>query len=195
MLRVLLAVLAFSPAPPDHVVDYGVDGPPEFRAAVQATLDDPRGWSLGGAVRFRAVPEGGQFTVRLEEPAVVASFPPCSAFYSCRSGPNVLINAMRWRDGAESYGDALEDYRRHVINHEVGHALGFGHASCAAAGAPAPVMQQQSKGLLGCRAAPWPGSAERATLASMLGVRVRRAVRAASAVRDPLRSAFGKRFA
>lgn len=184
MLAALLVLLAISP-PADHVVEYRVEGPPAFRALVQETLDDPRGWSLGGAVAFRPVARGGRFVVRLVAPATVASYPSCSAYYSCRSGEHVLINAVRWRDGAATYAD-LDAYRRHVLNHEVGHALGFGHATCA--GGEAAVMQQQSKGLGGCRARPWPLPAERRALAERLGV----APRAVRPARTLLPSAFAR---
>jgi hypothetical protein len=163
VLATLLAVFALGPA--SQAVEYRVEGPAEFQAFVQQTLDDPRGWSLGGAVEFRVVDRGGRFVVRLAEPATVASYYACSEWYSCRSGEDVLINAMRWQDGVPWFA-GLDEYRRHVINHEVGHALGFGHAHCA-------VMQQQSKGLQGCRARSWPLASERRALGERLGVRPR----------------------
>jgi hypothetical protein len=43
-----------------------------------------------------------------------------------------------------------------VIDHETGHWIGFGHSYCSGAGRLAPVMMQQSKGLLGCATNPWP---------------------------------------
>lgn len=144
-----------------------------FRRIVGATLGDPRGWSLNGRVAFGEVAHGGELTIALASPAAIAGFPSCSAYYSCRVGGRVLINAERWRDATASYrGRALlHAYRQMVINHEVGHALGFGHADCARPGTAAAVMQQQSKGLAGCERNPWPLPAEREAYASRLGIR------------------------
>lgn len=144
-----------------------------FRRIVAATLDDPRGWSLNGPVDFRPVRDGGRLTVALASPAAIEGFGACSAYYSCRVGDLVLINSDRWRHATDSYrGQALlHSYRQMVINHEVGHALGFGHADCARPGAPAAVMQQQSKGLGGCERNPWPLGRERSEHAARIGTR------------------------
>ncbi len=80
----------------------------------------------------------------------------CSPSYSCREGRYVVINERRWRRGSPSFPADLTTYRQMVIDHETGHWLGLGHALCPRPGAPAPVMQQQSKGLHGCRPNPWP---------------------------------------
>ncbi len=145
----------------------------EFRYTVDAVLNDPRGWSLNGAVRFRRVSRGGRFTVRLASPRVIGSYGGCSSYYSCRVGRYVMINDDRWRFATRSFrNQRLHLYRQMVVNHEVGHALGFGHARCRRAGWRAPVMQQQSKGLDGCRPNPWPLPSERRALARRLGVEI-----------------------
>jgi len=127
-----------------------------FREAVAATYADPRGWQRGRH-RFREVPRGGAFTVVLAQAATVPGFDPvCSATYSCRVGRYVVINETRWKRGSPYFPGDLRTYRQMVVNHETGHWLGRGHASCSERGRPAPVMQQQSKGMQGCRPNPWP---------------------------------------
>ena len=48
-----------------------------------------------------------------------------------------------------------DDYRRYVLLHEVGHALGRGHETCTESGAPAPIMMQQTLGTGKCKPNPW----------------------------------------
>lgn len=127
-----------------------------FAAAVAAVYAEPRGW-LRSHLRFAQVPAGGDFTVVLAQASLVPSYSrSCSALYSCRVGRNVIINVDRWRTGTRAFPGSLAQYRQMVVNHETGHWLGLGHASCPGRGRPAPVMQQQSKGMQGCVPNAWP---------------------------------------
>lgn len=135
-----------------------------FKKQAQDTYDDPRGWR-GSGVAFRRVSSGGSFVLVLSEASQVPTFSSaCSAQWSCRVGDYVIINQMRWLSASPVWHHArrsTRDYRHMVVNHETGHWLGWGHRTCPKPGSLAPVMQQQSKGLAGCRANPWPTSAER----------------------------------
>ncbi|WP_158296608.1 DUF3152 domain-containing protein [Nocardioides albidus] len=135
----------------------------EFRRLAQETYDDARGWRARG-VRFKRVRHGGAFTLWLAQARQVPGFSgACSAQWSCRVGRNVVINVDRWRGASPAWiraGASLRDYRHMVVNHETGHWLGYGHASCPRRGALAPVMMQQSKGTGGCRLNPWPTERE-----------------------------------
>lgn len=148
----------------------------EFAAVVRATLNDSRGWSVGGSLGFKRAARG-RFTITLASPEVLESFAGagCTRVYSCRVGPRVMINAERWMRATPTYPgpSLLHAYRQMVINHEVGHALGFGHANCDSALGLASVMQQQSKQLGGCERNRWPLPGERRTLASRHGVTTR----------------------
>lgn len=136
----------------------------EFAAQANQTLNDNRGWAQLG-FRFQQVASGGSFNLVLSEAAQVPSFAPgaCSAEWSCRVGVSVIINDDRWQGATAAWngaGGGLRDYRHMVINHEVGHWLGHGHASCSAPGSYAPVMLQQSISLQGCKFNPWPLASE-----------------------------------
>lgn len=127
-----------------------------FTGFAADTFADPRGWA-GTNRRFVRVPSGGDFTLVLSEARYLPTYSSvCSVQYSCRVGRYVIINQDRWRFGSRPYPGSLTSYRQMVINHETGHWLGRGHVSCPGAGRPAPVMQQQSKGMQGCRPNPWP---------------------------------------
>ncbi|HEU5027736.1 MAG TPA: DUF3152 domain-containing protein [Spirillospora sp.] len=131
-----------------------------FAAEVQRVLNDPRSWGHGGTMRFERVSRGPvRFRVSLSSPALTDRM--CAPLVtggelSCRQGNRSVINALRYGEGAASYGRDLASYREYVINHEVGHALGHDHLQCPGKGRPAPVMVQQTKSLYGCAPNPWP---------------------------------------
>lgn len=136
----------------------------EFSLQVGQTLNSGDGWARLG-IRFVRVESGGQFTAWLSEASQVPSFSPggCDAVVSCTVGNNIIINETRWLNGADAWnaaGGSLRDYRHMVVNHETGHWLGHGHEYCAGAGQPAPVMQQQTMDMQGCKPNPWPQSHE-----------------------------------
>ncbi|WP_130648971.1 S-layer homology domain-containing protein [Egicoccus halophilus] len=174
-----LAAVAAEP----HTVTYTVESRgavatdvTAFAGDAAAVLGDARGWTLGGSVEFVPVASGGDFRLILASPAEVdAAAPGCSPDYSCRVGEQVLINDRNWRETTPAWQDAGAPrwlYRQYLVNHEVGHFLGFGHHGCPSPGAPAPVMQQQSISLEGCAPSGWPNDAERDRLAGRLGVPV-----------------------
>lgn len=147
--------------------------PATFARIAARTFADRRGWRLGGNLRFTQVASGGQFTLWLAAPAALPGFSStCTAQYSCRVGRNVVINDERWRTGTPTW-PTVREYQRYVLNHEVGHWLGFGHAACPSPGAAAPVMLQQSMTLAGCRSSTWPTQGERRQAAARAGVTLR----------------------
>lgn len=132
----------------------------DFAKAAAAIYADDRGWKKGHH-RFKRVNRGGDFTLVLSEAAKVPSFDSrCSVHYSCRSGRNVIINEKNWLNKTSGFVGDLATYRDMVINHETGHWLGMGHLYCAGKGRQAPVMQQQSKGMQGCKSNGWPTTQE-----------------------------------
>lgn len=130
----------------------------KFVARVAKTFAAERGWSRAD-LAFERVPrrEASDFTVVLAAADQMTSFSSlCSPYYSCRVGRYVIINQLRWRHSVDHWPGSRRSYRKMVINHETGHWLGVAHRSCYRAGAKAPVMQQQSKSLDGCKANAWP---------------------------------------
>ncbi|MEU8580723.1 DUF3152 domain-containing protein [Streptomyces abikoensis] len=140
-----------------------------FATAVHRTLNDDRSWGHGGKRTFERVSSGdADFVVTLASPKTTAAWCAKSGLdttednVSCDSAATdrVMINAYRWAQGSQTFGDRMHEYRQMLINHEVGHRLGHDHESCAKEGALAPVMMQQTKFLTTdgktCRPNAWP---------------------------------------
>ncbi|GGS76119.1 DUF3152 domain-containing protein [Streptomyces violaceus] len=145
----------------------GLDGE-LFAEAVQKTLNDQRSWAHNGANTFERIYSGKpDFVITLASPGTTADWCAKSGLdttvdnVSCDSAATerVMINAYRWAQGSPTYGDKIHAYRQMLINHEVGHRLGYNHVTCDKDGDLAPVMQQQTKFLdhdgIRCRANPW----------------------------------------
>jgi hypothetical protein len=138
-------------------IERGLSEPPElFARWVHRILNDPLGWGQGGrTIRFVRVDSGPvDVRVSLSSPALTdRECAPLQTYgrVSCYNHGRAVINADRWLQGSPTYGGDLRDYRFYVISHEVGHSLGHHHVHCPYPGAPAPVMEQQTKSLEGCR--------------------------------------------
>ncbi|WP_411349273.1 DUF3152 domain-containing protein [Gordonia sputi] len=131
--------------------DYGSDR--TFGKMVDATLANSRSWIGDGKVAFRRIADGEpDLRISLSSPGTAREL--CgyqikletSCFYP--PDKRVTINEARWVRGALSYEGDDVAYRQYLINHEVGHGIGYEHHEpCKHNGALAPVMMQQSFGV------------------------------------------------
>ncbi|MDG4804584.1 DUF3152 domain-containing protein [Micromonospora sp. WMMD980] len=144
--------------------------PGAFGDAVQRALAGPGSWVESGRLRLRRVAPGGRYDFTIYLATRDTALRLCGAggidirkggvpYTSCRVPGKVVINLDRWRTSAPHLVAArmpLDTYRLYVVNHEVGHQLGHHHEACPGPGRQAPVMQQQTLFLDGCRPNPWP---------------------------------------
>ena len=146
----------------DVRVEDGLSIDPDGAAvSIQGVLDDPRSWRGTRRWRFELTPAGQSATLHAYIVTPKTTDRLCAPYLtrgevSCQNGNRVVLNAKRWLLGVDSYGSDLTNYRRYLVNHEFGHALGKHHVDCPGPGRLAPVMMQQTKGLGACRKNPWP---------------------------------------
>lgn len=140
-------------------------GVPAEQAAIEieTILADPRSWAAHGKGRFQlvaadAVPD---LTIRIATPKTTdrlcASVGDTQGELNCEVASGIVVNLRRWVLGSPQYDGTAAEYRHLIINHEMGHLIGYRqHMACPGAGRLAPVMQQQIKGLDGCLSNAWP---------------------------------------
>ncbi|MFB9430762.1 DUF3152 domain-containing protein [Streptoalloteichus tenebrarius] len=163
-------------------VENGIDLPEagtDFAHHVEQILHDTRSWIGDKQHGFQRIEDSGRADLRISLTSQMTTREICGWDIpfegSCYDPPSkrVTINIARWTRGAVVYQGSLVDYKTYVINHEVGHGLGYGHKPCQTDGQLAPIMMQQSWGVsndylatLGtdnvkadgktCRPNPWP---------------------------------------
>jgi hypothetical protein len=132
---------------------YGGDD--AFAQMVDQTLANPKGWTHNPQFAFIRIDNGKpDIRISLASPMTVREgcgyeFRLETSCYNPAYGPDrqarVFINEARWVRGAVPFEGDVGSYRQYVINHEVGHAIGYvRHEPCDKQGGLAPVMMQQT---------------------------------------------------
>ncbi|QNG21406.1 DUF3152 domain-containing protein [Rhodococcus triatomae] len=164
----------------DGVDTAGFGGDDSLARMVDSTLANPKSWTNDDRFAFRRVDTGEpDFRVSLTSQMTIReacgySIELETSCYNPGLG-RVLLNEPRWVRGAIAFQGDIGSYRQYLINHEVGHAIGYrDHQPCETQDGLAPVMMQQSFGTanheiyrldpegvvpdndLTCRFNPWP---------------------------------------
>ena len=144
------------------VVEDGLDtasfgGDEGFARMVSETLANPKSWTHNAQFAFLRVDNDSEgppdFRISLTSPLTIREgcgydIPlEASCFNPAYLGDQarVFINEARWVRGATSFQGDIGSYRQYVVNHEVGHAIGYRqHEPCPENGALAPIMMQQT---------------------------------------------------
>jgi hypothetical protein len=117
----------------------------------QQTLGSTGGWNLGGAIRFGRGSSNCDVMIRLVKPENMGVISPaCGQQTSCQVGGDIAISLAAWQQPPSAWSAGPEAYRAEVINHEVGHWLGFEHASCTTKDAPVRILAQPTVIIPGC---------------------------------------------
>jgi len=130
-----------------------------FAEAVLTTLNDPRGWNAADGSTF-AWTDSEHYDARVVLASPGTTDELCLPLdtigeLSCGINETAVLNFKRWATGSEAW-ENIGRYRQYLVNHEVGHVIGYHHDLCAGDGEHATVMVQQTTTTSGCVPEPWP---------------------------------------
>lgn len=140
----------------DNIDVPSIGGERAFAETVNSILTDPRGWTANPDYSFESVPRDQEPTIVVQLAATETAHQLCgntlgmetSCFLSGQKEGEpgrVIVNIARWVRGALPFEGDLGFYRQYLINHEVGHGLGYAvHEPCPRDGGIAPIMMQQT---------------------------------------------------
>ncbi len=128
-------------------------GPEGFATTVDNTLNNRKSWIGSGHYQFQRIDDSEAADLRISLTSQLTTRAVCGFKIpfdaSCWKGGDrrVVINVARWVRGAVAFQGNVVQYEQYVVNHEVGHGLGFPHTPCDGTGKLAPVMMQQTWGV------------------------------------------------
>lgn len=130
----------------------GFGGDASVARMVDSTLANPKSWVHDPKFAFRRIDSGTpDFRVSLTSRQTIREacgfeIPIDSSCYNA-GVDRVLLSEARWVRGAIAYDGDIGSYRQYLVNHEVGHAIGYHqHQPCEIDGGLAPIMMQQTFG-------------------------------------------------
>ncbi|WP_437126371.1 DUF3152 domain-containing protein [Nocardia mangyaensis] len=138
-------------------VEDGIDTSPfggdvAVATMVDTTLANPKSWTHDAKFAFQRIDAGvPDFRISLTSRDTTRAscgfeIPIDSSCYNASLG-RVVLSEVRWVRGALAFDGDVGSYRQYLINHEVGHAIGYhGHQPCETDGGLAPIMMQQTFG-------------------------------------------------
>ncbi|MBF6070422.1 DUF3152 domain-containing protein [Nocardia farcinica] len=136
----------------DGVDTTGFGGDAAVATMVDSTLANPKSWAHDPKFAFRRIDAGNpDFRISLTSRQTTRTacgfeIPIDSSCYNADLD-RVVLSEARWVRGALAFEGDIGSYRQYLINHEVGHAIGYHqHQPCETDGGLAPIMMQQTFG-------------------------------------------------
>lgn len=120
---------------------------------IASVFSDKTGWALGGRLSLARRENSCNFRINIVPEALMAALDVgCKGQTTCLVGNQIDISVSAWQAAPGKWTGTIDAYRTELINHEVGHWLGFQHTPCLASAASSgtPILSAPDVVLGGC---------------------------------------------